>query len=148
MAQNRKKREKQEEKKRLQTMRCPYCGAPMEIRPAGEIYRKKTSTERLLVCSRYPACDTYAQFIPGTDELLGSPADPALRRLRSRTHRSFDDVWKKGYMSRSDAYLWMADFLGLRRDQAHIARLDAYRCRRVIAKCEALRRLRARQAEA
>ena len=135
-------------KEHPQSMRCPYCGAPMVIRPAEEIYRRKTNAERLLVCSRYPECNTYAQFIPGTDELMGNPADPALRRLRDHAHRSFDRVWKKGYMSRDDAYHWMADFLGLRRDQAHIGRFDTYRCRRVISKCEALRRLREQQKDA
>ena len=129
-------------RKKKKTVRCPYCGAPMVFRPASEIYRDTDRKERMLVCSRYPACNTYVRLCPGTDRPLGVPADPELRKLRSRAHKSFDSVWKKGYMTRNDAYCWMADFLGLRRQDAHIGQFGNYQCQKIIEKCDSLQRLR------
>ena len=133
---------KKTEKKKQQMTRCPYCGAPMVIRPAAEIYRDKTTEGSLLVCTNYPRCDTYARLCPGSNRPLGVPANRELRRIRARAHKAFDAVWQQGYMSRTDAYCWMADFMGLRRQDAHIGQFGAYQCEMVIGKCESLRRLR------
>ena len=136
---------KKAKRKGKQLTRCPYCGAPMEIRKGSEIYNNPKCTERLLVCSRYPKCDTYTRLQEGTNIPLGIPADGELRKLRSQAHKSFDSVWKQGYMSRTDAYRWMADYLGLRMQDAHIGRFGVYQCKKIIEKCETLRQVRSLQ---
>ena len=133
---------KKTNRKKQQTTRCPYCGAPMVIRSAVGIYHEAAEGERLLVCGNYPQCDTYARLCPGSNQPLGVPANRELRKIRARAHKAFDSVWKQGYMTRTDAYRWMADFMGLRRQDAHIGRFGTYQCEKVIGKCESLQRMR------
>ena len=52
--------------KRLNEMRCPYCGAPAVFRSADGIYRDNSSNTMLYVCARYPACDAYVRTHPGS----------------------------------------------------------------------------------
>jgi ssDNA-binding Zn-finger/Zn-ribbon topoisomerase 1 len=137
---------KKKMKSKTQEMRCPYCGARMETRLGSEIYHDAANKERLLVCTDYPRCNTYVHLYPGSDRPMGMPANGDLRNLRHRAHKSFDQMWKQGYMSRDAAYRWMADFLGLRPQDSHIAMFGDYQCKKVIEKCEELRALRARRA--
>ena len=45
-------------------------------------------------------------------------------------------------MSRDAAYRWLADFLGIRLQDAHIGMFGTSRCQAVIRKCDELSRLR------
>lgn len=64
---------KKEKKTRGRLPRCPYCGAPMEIRPGAEIYRSGGSGEQLLVCRNYPECDAYIRLQRGTGRWARRP---------------------------------------------------------------------------
>lgn len=86
----------------------------------------------LYVCSRYPACDSYVRVHPGTKIPVGTMANRELRALRNDAHRSFDQLHKKGLMSKEDAYHWLAAILAAPLGQAHIGYLGEYYCRQVI----------------
>ena len=66
--------------------------------------------------------------------------DAATLGARGNAHRALDRLWRRGPMPpglardhlRSLAYLWLADQLGLTRDECHISRFDIPMCRRVI----------------
>ena len=86
----------------------------------------------LYVCSRYPACDSYVRVLPGTKIPVGTMANRELRALRNEAHRNFDQLHKRGLMSREDAYHWLASILAAPLGQAHIGYLGEDYCRQVI----------------
>lgn len=49
---------------------------------------------------------------------------------RTRAHAAFDVIWKHGFMTRSEAYEWLARELGV--DEAHMKAMTAEECERVI----------------
>ena len=51
---------------------------------------------------------------------------------RKKAHIVFDEVWKSGKMSRSEAYRRLSEALNLPNDRCHIAEFDAYQCEKVI----------------
>ena len=86
----------------------------------------------LYVCSRFPACDSYVRVHPGTKIPMGTMANRKLRALRNEAHHYFDQLHKKGHMSKEDAYQWLASILAAPMGQAHIGLLGEYYCRLVI----------------
>lgn len=63
--------------------------------------------------------------LPGLAEAARAYATkPRMTRLRDLTPQVFDQLWLYGYMSRDDAYVWMASTLELPADLAHIAKLS------------------------
>ena len=120
-------------KKRAQNAapRCPYCGSHSLLRSADGIYRNNDKYTMLYVCSRYPACDSYVRVHPGTKIPLGTMANRELRALRNEAHRNFDQLHKKGLMSKEDAYCWLASILAAPLGLAHIGYLGEYYCRQV-----------------
>lgn len=127
---------KKKPKNSRKTLRCPYCGSPLRLRPSSEIYDDAFAESWLYVCSRYPTCDAYVGTHPGTKTPLGVPADGHLRNLRIRAHKVFDQIWQNGVMSRDQAYRWMADLFSLPLGDAHIASFSEYRCTALIGKCK------------
>ena len=125
-------------KKRAQhnAPRCPYCGSHAVLRSANGIYRDNERNTMLYVCSRYPVCDSYVRVHPGTKTPMGTMANRELRTLRNEAHRAFDQLHKRGLMTREDAYRWLASVLGVPMGQAHIGCLGEYYCRRVIEESE------------
>ncbi|MFK3857834.1 zinc-finger-containing protein [Agrobacterium pusense] len=59
---------------------------------------------------------------PGTD----------LARARSKAHRAFDTIWKLRIMSRTAAYLWLAEKMGLPAHNCHMGMFNAAQCERVV----------------
>ena len=80
--------------------RCPYCGSQSVLRSADGIYRNNSRNTMLYVCSRFPACDSYVRVHPGTRIPMGTMANQKLRALRNEAHHYFDQLYKKGYMSK------------------------------------------------
>lgn len=60
---------------------------------------------------------------------VGVPADARTKKARMDAHDAFDRIWKHDRMTRSAAYAWMADALGVSPDEAHIGKLDHDSCR-------------------
>ena len=87
---------------------------------------------QLPVCSKYPACNSYVRVHPGTKIPMGTMANRQLRALRNEAHRNFDQLHKKGLMSKEDAYHWLASILAAPLGQAHIGYLGEYYCKQVI----------------
>ena len=135
---------KRRKEKRQQTVRCPYCGAIADLRPAAEIYSDESATGELYVCRNYPSCKSYVRACPSTRLPMGPLANGDLRHLRIMAHRRFDQIWKTGVMSRQQAYRWMADFFCIPLRDAHIGQFSEYRCKQVIEKCESVLQQQAR----
>lgn len=120
------------------TMRCPYCGSPVVYRTADGIYHDNKNNTMLYVCSNYPKCDAYVRANPQTNRPMGTLANGELRALRTKAHHYFDRLYKEGYMSRNDAYNWLADFMGVPHGEAHIGYWGEYYCNQVIERCKEL----------
>lgn len=117
---------------RQKTLRCPYCGAAMILRPASEIYHECDSDRNLYVCRNYPTCNTYVSAHPVSNKPMGVPANGDLRNLRIQAHRKFDRIWQTGIMTRENAYRWFADSFGISLCDAHIGMCSEYRCRELM----------------
>lgn len=51
-----------------------------------------------------------------------------IKILRGETHRVFDQLWKDGWMSRTEAYVWLARSMHLPREKAHIEQFTHTQC--------------------
>ena len=103
MKKNKRKKDKQ--------MRCPYCGASVELRSAEGIYKNNNRDTMLYVCKNYPVCDSYVRVHPGSKIPMGTMANGELRRLRHEAHKYFNQLYESGYMTKDDAYRWLAAIL-------------------------------------
>ena len=131
----------------VRAVRCPYCGALADLRPASEIYGNETRKDLLYVCRNYPACQSYVRASAGSKVPRGPLANGELRHMRILAHRTFDQLWQSGAMPRDAAYRWMADYFCIPLSKAHIGQFDAYRCRELIQKCEGILGLRGKIGE-
>lgn len=115
---------------------CPYCGEPAQLLTGKQIYphRRDLHDKPIYCCS---ACDAYVGCHPGTNCPLGRLANPGLRRLKMEAHAAFDPFWKRGRMTRKDAYGWLATKLGISARECHIGMFDEEQCRRVVRECKA-----------
>ena len=118
--------------------RCPYCGSRTILRSADGIYNENRRDTMLYVCKNYPRCVAYVRVQTGTNIPLGTVANRELRALRAEAHRKFDPLYKEGYMTRTDAYVWLAGILAAPLSHAHIGYLGAYSCGIVIREAEKL----------
>ena len=102
------------------SMRCPYCGSTVVYRSADGIYHENKKGTMLYVCSNFPECDAYVRVHAGTNIPVGSLANHELRSLRRTAHHYFDQLHLSGYMSKQDAYQWLADLIMAPLSEAHI----------------------------
>lgn len=118
-------------------LRCPYCGRNARIRPASYVYGQDTlDTESFLyVCDGYPACDAYVGAHKESRLPKGTLANGRLRHKRILAHRALDAIWKRGYMTRHSAYIWLQTKLFLREQDMHIAKFSDYYCEQTIREC-------------
>lgn len=123
----------------VQNVPCPYCGKETEIVTGDRVYYNLSTRPDLrekLFFKCFP-CDAYVGCHEQTGEPLGTPAKSKLRRLRSRVHKEFDPLWKKDsptkiFKRRGEGYKWLADHLGVSRDDAHIGNFDEDQCHYVL----------------
>ena len=59
-------------------------------------------------------------------------ANQELRTLRRKAHHYFDQLYRSGYMSKQDAYQWLAALIMVPLSEAHIGYLGEYYCKQVI----------------
>jgi len=127
-------------------MRCPYCGARVELRSSEGIYKTDMNEPQMLwVCTNYPECDAYVRCQKGTTYPLGELADGKLRALRREAHFYFDKLHQDGHISRIDAYKWLSALLCKPVQECHIGSLNDYHCKTVIKKSKEMLELRAKQ---
>ncbi|MFM7425107.1 MAG: zinc-finger-containing protein [Elainella sp.] len=106
---------------------CPFCGSQIALVARHVLYPEQSGW--LYLCVRFPDCDSRVGCHPGTIVPLGSLADPELRQLRSLCHQQFDQLWRSGRQSRSQAYRWLAEAMGLPPQSAHFGCFDKTQCK-------------------
>lgn len=102
---------------------CPTHGKPLDYRHGkfGGFY----------ACLHYPdGCEITAGRSKFDQHYYLS--DQAMRDLKHAAHDAFDALWRSCAMSRSDAYHWLQEVMGVAKDQAHIQHFTADQCERVV----------------
>lgn len=117
---------------------CPYCGGKAEYVDSEVIYGK--SYGMIYLCR---PCRAYVGVHRGTDKPLGRLANTELRHWKKAAHAAFDPLWQYGQFKhrRNAAYYWLAEKMGLPKEQTHIGMFDVPECKRVIEICQAERSL-------
>lgn len=109
--------------------RCLHCNELAEKVVDVQTRGRRWESRVTWVCHR---CEAWVGCRRGTDKPLGLPGNSEVRAARRLAHTYFDQLWKSGEMTRTEAYKWLSQVMGLRYQQAHIARFDAEQCRRVV----------------
>jgi hypothetical protein len=114
---------------------CPYCGEPSEKATGKEIYPHRPDLYEKTFYRCTP-CKAYVGCHPGTENPLGRLANAELRKAKNAAHAAFDPRWKgqKGRVRR-EQYKWLAEQLGISKDDCHIGMFDVDMCRRVVEVC-------------
>ena len=115
-------------------MRCPYCGSLVQLRKGSELFGPNAKVAKVYVCSNYPACDAYVSA-DSKGKPMGTLANKGLRELRVQAHKSFDRLWRSGYMTREWAYKWLSVRMEINEKQCHIGQFDDNRCEKTIKLC-------------
>ncbi|KIL72035.1 zinc-finger-containing protein [Bacillus badius] len=111
-------------------MNCPYCDKQAVFLTSKEFYGRDYGSN-VYLCR---PCDAYVGTHGNTKNPLGTMATPEVRRWRKAAHSIFDPLWRSREMSRSTAYRWMQEAMGLSSKEAHIALFDEEQCKQLIEK--------------
>lgn len=110
---------------------CQYCGRPAVLVTGQIIYG---SSVRHLWGNKFWHCAPCKAYV-GTHRSgkpLGILSNHEGRLRKMQAHKAFDPIWKTGVMSRDGAYKWLANALGLSKDECHIGMFNEERCLRVV----------------
>lgn len=77
-------------------------------------------------------CDAYVGCHPGTVIPLGTLADQKTLNARKEAHAAFDPLWRDGPFTRKEAYKYLAEQLGIQREDCHISWFGVDECKRVV----------------
>lgn len=117
-------------------VRCPYCGNKAELVDSAVIYGRSYGMSWLCKpCDAYVGCHKNSR----SHRPLGSLANKSLRALRGRVHATLDPLWKAGEAAdgptsnaRGRTYLWLAEQMGLPKEQCHVAMFTDAQCERAL----------------
>ena len=100
--------------------KCDHCGCSSVSLLKNEVKTKKGTYLNSWKCNR---CHSRVSCHPGTNIPMGHMTDTRGRMMRKFLHNIFDELWQKQYMSRDEAYEWLAIELLIKRENCHISRL-------------------------
>jgi hypothetical protein len=107
---------------------CPYGHDRVDLVSHTEIYGREYGEWPYAYLCR--DCGAYVGLHPHTDIPLGTLANEELRRARNLCKPPFETLWKSEKMTRSQAYIALAEHLGLETEQCHFAWFDIDQCRK------------------
>ncbi len=83
-------------------------------------------------CFYCDECSAMVGCHPNTHLPMGLMATGPTRRKRKQLHVLFDPIWRLGYISRDDAYIWLAKELEIESDNCHIGELTLSKLQRAL----------------
>lgn len=105
---------------------CNMCGGNVRIATHDEIYGMDYGDwPWVYFCD---ACGSYVGMHSSTNIPLGTLADKETRCARSDCKKPFNDLWKKGFMTRTEAYKWLAEKLNIPISKCHFGFFTAQMC--------------------
>lgn len=114
-------------------VKCDYCHRPAKLVPSSEIYGLNDKNYGMFwLC---PHCDAYVGTHKNSSKHapLGRLANKELRRWKQNAHALFDPLWKSKKMSRSEAYAYLQEIMGMTPEQAHIGKFDVEDCKKLVS---------------
>ena len=110
---------------------CRYCGEEVIYTSNSEVYGKEYGNGKCYLCRN---CRAFVGVHTGTKIPLGTLANDELRKMRNEAHNMFDKLWKAPtrIMKRNDAYYWLAQKMGLKKEDTHIALFEIEQCKQVV----------------
>jgi hypothetical protein len=121
------------------TIKCDYCHRDARFVTGAKLYPHRPDLLHKKFwwcepCDAYVGChDRNKRLGFNGDEPKGRLANAELRKIRIAAHAVFDPIWKSGEMTRTEAYAWLAEAIGISPANMHIGMLDVDGCRAVIA---------------
>jgi hypothetical protein len=119
-------------------MTCNYCGAVADLVSGEVIYPHRHCLWGKMFWRCEP-CKAWVGCHPGTITPLGTLANAELRHMRNRAHEAFDPIWDSGQLARTQAYHWLANRMGMRKEDVRIGQFNLAQCQRVIDECSQFR---------
>lgn len=115
---------------------CNNCGGEVKIIHHDDLYgRAYSDWPWMYKCS---GCDSYVGMHPFTNIPLGTLADSETREARKQCKSIFERLFKRGKMTRSEAYARLAEKLGIETGECHFGWFDVAMCRKAKAAAEEL----------
>lgn len=106
---------------------CQYCNQEhVEITHHYEIYGKPYGNWPWVY--RCTVCNAMVGMHPFTNIPLGTLADLSTRKARMWVKNVFNPIWKSGQMTRSEAYEWLADAMGIPKERCHFGMFTLDEC--------------------
>lgn len=126
---------------------CPICGNAAELVAGKKLFPKLLGLKTTWFWRCEP-CDAHVGCHPGSTTPLGMLATARTRNARTRAHRAFDSLWNPPQrtsttFTRTKAYEWLSQALGIPPVLCHIGMFDEDTCERVIAAVRELQGLSA-----
>jgi hypothetical protein len=117
---------------------CPYCRGEAVLVKGKDVYPQIPRLHNSFYWLCKP-CDAYVGTHANsvTHTPLGVLANKPLRAARMKAHAAFDPLWKAHGMTRTRAYMWLADMLAIGNNECHISHFDLDTCDRTVEVCNA-----------
>lgn len=114
---------------------CPYCRHRAKLVTGEIIYPHRPDLSRLLFwqcspCFAYVGTHKNSNGVP-----LGRLANNGLRKMKQKAHATFDPIWKRGELSRGQAYAILADKMSLPINKTHFGMFTEQQCQQAIDIC-------------
>jgi hypothetical protein len=120
---------------------CQFCQQPARfMASSAHLYEGR---DRGPVWECPGTCGAYVGCHPDTTDPLGSLADYRLRQARMKAHALFDPMWEAKMardgcsktVARRAGYAWLAEQLGIPKEDCHISWMDVAMCEKVQVVC-------------
>lgn len=112
---------------------CRYCGMDVTLVNHAQIYGREYGDWPYAYWCQH--CDAYVGVHPNTDIPLGLLADRYLRSARKAHKRYFQDMQTRARWTRSEAYQYLADKLGIPVSHCHWGWFEIEDCEKAGAIC-------------
>jgi len=123
---------------------CPYCGDQATLTDGARVYPHRPDLHHRVFwacfkCGAWVGCHEGSR----THAPLGRLANAKLRYHKSEAHRHFDPLWRHKMeregcskrQARKAAYAWLAEQLGIPKEECHIGMFGVPQCREVVRVC-------------
>lgn len=119
---------------------CPHCEGSVGLYNNKKVYRGREYGDwpYVYLCENV-TCGAYVGLHPQTYIPLGTLATDVIRQARMYAKDSFNPLWQGGSMTRSEAYVWLAEQMGITDvNHCHIGWFDEQQCGKVVEVCDKL----------
>lgn len=114
---------------------CQYCGNEAELVTGAEVYPHLPNLHAKPIYRCEP-CKAWVGCHPNTTTPLGILANAELRKAKMAAHELFDPLWKNGQRTRTQAYQWLSEKLGIKPKHCHIGSFSLEKCKKVVELCK------------